>query len=81
MSDAVIVAFITAGAAVLSNWLITRSNREKDSASRAAKEQETQDRLKSIEHKIDIHNGYAEKFAQIGKDIVEIKTELKHLKE
>ena len=80
MSDAVLVALITAGAAVLSNWLITRSSREKDSVTRAQKEQETQDRLKSIEKKIDEHNGYAKKFEEIVKAIVEIKTEIQHLK-
>ena len=80
MSDAVLVALITAGAAVLSNWLITRSSREKDSVTRAQKEQETQDRLKSIEKKIDEHNGYAKKFEEIAKAIVEIKTEIQHLK-
>ncbi len=81
MSDAVWVALITGGAAVLSNWLITRSNREKDTAARSAKEQETQDRLKSIEKKLDEHNGYAQRFEQISGDIREIKVELKHLKE
>ena len=81
MSDAVWVALITGGAAVLSNWLITRSNREKDTASRAKKEQEVQDRLKSIEKKLDEHNGYAKRFEEISGDIREIMTELKHLKE
>ena len=81
MSDAVIVALITAGAAVLSNWLITRSNREKDTAERAKKDQEVQDRLKTIEKKLDEHNGYAARFEKIGIDIAEIKTTLSHLKE
>ena len=62
MSDAVLVALITGAAAVLSNWLITRSNREKDTATRAKNEQEVQDRLKSIEQKVDEHNGYALSF-------------------
>ena len=81
MSDAVLVALITGGAAVLSNWLITRSNREKDTSARAQKEQKTQDRLESIEKKLSEHNDYAKRFEQISKDLVEIKTELKHLKE
>lgn len=80
MSDAVLVALITGACAVLSNWLITRSNREKDTAARAKKEQETQDRLKSIEQKLDEHNGYAKRFEEIGNAIVEIKTELKHIR-
>jgi len=86
MSDAVIVALITAGAAVLSNWLIARSNREKDalaqkkeSEQRGKDEQELRDRLKSIEQKVDEHNGYAKRFEEIAVALGEIRTELKHI--
>ena len=79
MSDAVLVALITAGSAVLSNWLITRSNREKDAADRATKDQEVKDRLKVIEKKLDEHNGYAQRFEKIGIDIAEIRTKIEHL--
>ena len=86
MSDAVIVALITAGAAVLSNWLIARSNREKDAAAakkdaeaRGKEKQEIQDRLKSIEQKVDEHNGYAKRFEEIAVALGEIRTELKHI--
>lgn len=86
MSDAVIVALITAGAAVLSNWLIARSNREKDAAAarkdaeaRGKDEQELRDRLRSIEQKVDEHNGYAKRFEEIAVALGEIRTELKHI--
>ena len=81
MSDAVLVALITGGCAVLSNWLITRSNRVKDSEERARLDQKTADRLAAIEHKIDVHNGYAEKLGALSADIRVIRTELEHLKE
>ncbi len=87
MSDSIIVALITAGAAVLSNWLIARSNREKDARIAQAEaeahgreKQELQDRLKSIEEKVDEHNGYAKRFEDIAVAIGEIKTELKHIR-
>lgn len=86
MSDAVIVALITAGAAVLSNWFIARSNRkknaqaqEREAEARGKEKQEIQDRLKSIEQKVDEHNGYARRFEEIAVAISEIKTELKHI--
>lgn len=79
MSDAVLVALITGLAAVASNWLITRSNREKDKAERAKLDQKTADRLSTIEHKIDVHNGYAEKLAEITADIRVIRNEIQHL--
>jgi len=86
VSDAVLVAFITGAAAVLSNWLIARSNREKDAAAarkdaeaRGKDEQELRDRLKSIEQKVDEHNGYAKRFEEIAVALGEIRTELKHI--
>lgn len=81
MSDAVLVALITGAAAVFSNYIITRSNREKSAGERAKKDQEVQDRLNVIEHKIDVHNGYAEKLATLSADIRVIRTEIEHLKE
>ena len=80
MSDAVLVALITGGCAVLSNWLITRSNRVKDSEARAEKDKEISMRLESIEKKVDEHNGYAKRFEEIGKSIVEIQTALEFIK-
>ena len=79
MSDSVLVALITGLAAVASNWLITRSSREKDKAERAKLDQKTADRLAAIEHKIDVHNGYAEKLAEITADIRVIRNEIQHL--
>ena len=80
MSDAVLVALITGAAAVISNWLITRSSRVKDSEERARLDQKTADRLSNIEHKLDVHNGYAEKLGDLSADIRVIRTEIEHLK-
>lgn len=80
MSDAVIVALITAGAAVLSNWFIYRKGRKEDSAERARIDQKTADRLAHLEEKIDVHNGYASRFEKIGQDITKIMTTLEFLK-
>ena len=80
MSDAVLVALITGVCAVLSNLLITKSNRVKDAVERANRDKEIQMRLDSIEKKVDEHNGYAKKFEQIGKDITEIRTALEFIK-
>ena len=80
MSDAVLVALITGAAAVISNWLITRSSRVKDSEERARLDQKTADRLSNIKHKLDVHNGYAEKLGDLSADIRVIRTEIEHLK-
>ena len=72
ISSEVLVALITGATAVIVNYIIQR-------ADRARLDQKTADRLDVLEKKIDIHNGYAARFEEIGKDITEIKTTLKHM--
>lgn len=72
LSSEVLVALITGATAVIVNYIIQR-------ADRARLDQKTADRLDALEKKIDIHNGYAKRFEEIGVDIAEIKTTLKHL--
>ena len=45
----------------------------------AIKEQRLEFRLKSIENKLDTHNGYAEKLGDIQTDIAVIKNDIKNL--
>ena len=90
MSDAVLTAIIMAAASVICQLLINRSNRikrvaedlEKDqkrAVQDAIKEERLENRLKSIESKLDIHNGYAEKLGEIQMDIAVIKNDIKTL--
>lgn len=70
MSEVIIVAIITGVCSVLGQWLISRE-----------REARLDERLKSVEKKLDEHNGYAKKFETIQINIAEIKTEIKNLKE
>lgn len=73
MSESIIVALITGAAAVIGNYLLQR-------ADRARLDQKTADRLDHLEKKIDIHNGYAQRFEAIGQDITKIMTTLEFLR-
>lgn len=79
MSDTVLVAIITGICAVLGQWLITRAQAAKTRIDDAVRDKGIEDRLSALEHKIDIHNGYAEKFSEIGADIAVIKNDIKTL--
>ena len=79
MSDPVLVAIIGGVCAVIGNWLISSATRKKDHDEAAKKEQKTADRLDAIEHKLEVHNAYAEKLTAISTDIAVIKTKLEHL--
>ncbi len=70
MSDVIIVAIITGICSVVGQWLISRE-----------REVRLDERLKSVEKKLDEHNGYAKKFETIQIDIAKISTEIKNLKE
>ncbi len=70
MSDIVIVAVITGIFSVIGQWLISRE-----------REIRLDERLKSVEKKLDEHNGYAKKFESIQIDLAKISTEIKNLKE
>lgn len=79
MSDVVIVAIITGLCSVIGQWLISHNQSEKRKTEEAVRDARLEDRLKSVEKKLDTHNGYAEKFAEIQKDIAVIRTDIKNL--
>lgn len=81
MSDVVIVAIITGICSVVGQWLISRSQNEKRKIEEAVRDARLEDRLASVERKLDEHNGYASRFAAIGQDIAVIKNDIKHIKE
>ena len=79
MTEGIIIAIITGACAVLGQWLISRQQTAKRRTDEAKRDQNLEDRIKALEKKIDIHNGYAEKFAEIGTDIAVIKNDIKTL--
>lgn len=70
VSDAIIVAIFTGIFSVFGQWLISRE-----------REIRLDERLKSVEKKLDEHNGYAQKFSDIQVDIAKISTKLENLEE
>ena len=99
MSETVITAIIMAVSSVVCQILINRNNRikrriedaEKEQAravQEAVKEANLNNRLASIESKLDEHNGYAQKFeavagkfSEIASDLSAIKTSIDFIKE
>lgn len=79
MTEGIIIAIITGACAVLGQWLISRQQAATRKVEEAKRDQKLEDRISALERKIDIHNGYAEKFAEIGTDIAVIKNDIKTL--
>lgn len=87
METAVLVAIITGTFSFLGTWLVTRAETKK--AQQAATEKENQaaieravektelnERLKSIESKLDEHNGYGAKFVELASQYTDIEKKL-----
>ena len=79
MSDVIIVAIITGVCSVIGQWLISRSQNEKRKIDDAVRDAKLEDRLKSVEEKLTIHNGYAERFGEIQIDIAQIRKDIEYL--
>lgn len=83
MTEGIIIAIITGVLAVLGTYVgnvsITRKKSRQDAIRDAMKEQKLADRLDRLEKKVDEHNGYAQKFEEIGNDIAIIKTKVEIL--
>lgn len=79
MSDVVIAALIGAVASIIVNLISANSARKKRAVEEAVRETKLDNRLKSIEDKLDVHNGYAEKLGDIQIDMAVIKNDIKTL--
>ena len=77
----VVVGILTLIGVIVSNRAQANKARLKSESEAARKDQELKDRLESIEHKLDEHNGYAAKFAALSGEIIEMRNDIKWLKE
>lgn len=81
MSEAIIVALITATASVVCQLLISRKQRTDAEVKQAVKDKEISDRLTHIEEKLDIHNGYADKLGDVAISLAKMQKDIEFLKE
>ena len=70
LSEVIITAIIAGLCSVIGQWLISRE-----------REIRLDERLKSVEKKLDEHNKFSDKIGGIREDIASIKTDIKNIKE
>lgn len=86
----VLAAFLSALAAIIVGYFNAKSQRKKftDDMKERDIEREKNDAVRNaklemwmstVDKKLDLHNGYAERFAEIGEDIAVIKNDIKTL--
>lgn len=81
MTEAIIVAIITASATVICQLILSRRQQAENETKQAVRRKEYEDRLKAIEQKLDEHNGYAEKLSDIAIAVVKMQKDIEYLKE
>ena len=79
MSEGVLIALITGLCAVVGQWLISRNQNRQRKVEDAVRDARLDDRLAGVEKRLDEHNGYAKRFAEISTDIAVIKNDIKTL--
>lgn len=80
MNETIIVALITGICSVIGNYFIMLKNKKESEVRDAQREQKQSDRLDAIEHKLDIHNGYAEKLGDISISMARMQKDIEYLK-
>jgi len=84
MTEGVLIAIVGAFGSAFAAYIAARGAIEKKSReeaiANAQREQRQQDQLEEIKHKLDIHNGYAEKLGDIQLDIAGIHKDIEYLR-
>ena len=73
MDTAIVVAVITALATIFSQWIISKSQHDKDAAV-------LNERLEGIKTRLDTHNNYAEKIGDLAEGMNDIKVDMAEIK-
>lgn len=78
--SAIIVGIIAAIASIVGNISISKKKSKEDAIREAERETRQEDRMRAIEHKLDIHNGYAEKLGSIEISMVAMQKDIEYLR-
>ena len=80
MSEVVLAALIGAAASIVVNLITLIGQNNKRKTEEAVKEANLENRLSSIERKLETHNSYAEKLGEIQRDIGGMQTDIAVIK-
>jgi len=80
MTEAIIVAIITASASVICQLLISAKTKKESDIKQAVKDKEFTDRLTHIEERLEQHNNYAEKLGDVAIALAKMQKDIEYLK-
>ena len=76
----IVVGVLAIIGSYVANMTITIKKKRQDEEKEIERETRQDDRMKAIEAKLDIHNGYAEKLNSIEKSIISIQKDIEYIK-
>lgn len=80
MSDAILIAVITAVASIVCQLLINKQNNTKHSIEQAVLDAKLDDRLERIDAKLEEHNGYAKLFSEYSISLTKVQKDIEWIK-
>ena len=80
MTEAIIVAIITASASVICQLFISAKTKKESDIKQAVKDKEFTDRLTHIEERLEQHNNYAEKLGDVAIALAKMQKDIEYLK-
>lgn len=78
--SAIIVGLLAVLGSYLGNVALSRKKAREDALKDIARETRQEDRMKSIEKKLDEHNKYAEKLGSIDKSLTAMQKDIEYLR-
>lgn len=78
--SAIIVGLLAVLGSYLGNVALSRKKAREDALKDIARETRQEDRMKSIEKKLDEHNKYAEKLGSIDKSLIAMQKDIEYLR-
>lgn len=88
ITETIIVALITSGFTFAGVLVANKASNRKNIIEQSMRDQKIADKLQSLSDRVDVHNGYAEKFADVTtniellqKDVEYMKNSIKELKD
>lgn len=79
--NAIIVGILAVLGSYLGNVALSRKKSREDELKDKERETRQEDRMRSIEKKLDEHNSYGQKFYEVKSSIIEMKKDIEFIKE
>ena len=80
ITETILVALITSGFTFAGVLVANKTSNRRNTIDQAIRDQKIADKLQSLSDRVDVHNGYAEKFADVTTNIELLQKDIEYMK-